>query len=62
MIGHDNTLVDAIDGPKGYTIVVFLSISIYNAIELTFIVWAFFKRHSGLYFWSFIVSTYFLCF
>lgn len=57
MAGPDNALGDAVGGAKGYTIVVLCSIAVYNVIELTFIIWAYFKRHSGLYFWSFIVST-----
>jgi hypothetical protein len=37
---------------------VFACIAIYNVIELTFVIWGSFKRHSGMYFWTFIVSTY----
>jgi hypothetical protein len=47
-----------VTGPTGYVLVVFNSIAIYNVIELTFIVWGYFKRHSGLYFSSFLVATY----
>ncbi|KAF4447621.1 hypothetical protein FALBO_16927 [Fusarium albosuccineum] len=39
-------------------ILVFLSISLYNVIELTFIIWGTFKRHAGLYFWSFLIATW----
>ncbi|KAH6873650.1 hypothetical protein B0T10DRAFT_588755 [Thelonectria olida] len=39
-------------------IIVFLSIAMYNALELTFIIWFTFKRHSGLYFWSFVGATW----
>ncbi|KAG5658571.1 hypothetical protein KAF25_010752 [Fusarium avenaceum] len=42
-------------------VLVFLSISLYNVIELTFIIFGTFKRHSGLYFWSFLVSTWGIC-
>lgn len=58
MVNYDNTIADAVGGAKGYTIVVLCSVALYNVIELTFIIWAYFKRHSGLYFWSFIVATY----
>lgn len=40
------------------TIIVFQSIALYNVVELTFIIWTVFKRHSGTYFWSFVVATY----
>ncbi|KAH8667524.1 hypothetical protein BGZ60DRAFT_505769 [Tricladium varicosporioides] len=40
------------------TIIVFLAIALYNVIELNFIILATFKRRGGLYFWSFVVSTW----
>lgn len=40
------------------TVVVFYSIALYNVIELSFIIWTVFKRHSGIYFWSFVAATY----
>ncbi|CAN9441590.1 unnamed protein product [Alternaria alternata] len=40
------------------TMVAFLSIALYNVIELTFLVFAIFKKRSGLYFWSFVVATW----
>lgn len=46
--------------PEGVTlttILVFLSIAMYNVFELTFIIFVTFKKQSGLYFWSFIIST-----
>lgn len=36
----------------------FFTISLYNVIELNFIIFSTFKRRSGLYFWSFIVGTW----
>ncbi|KAK2616625.1 hypothetical protein QQS21_000448 [Conoideocrella luteorostrata] len=51
-------------GIEGYslatviTLCVFLSIAIASALELTLIIWATFKRHSGLYFWAFLGSTW----
>jgi uncharacterized protein YhhL (DUF1145 family) len=50
-----------LDGISQMTItivLVFLSISIYNVFELTFIIFGTFKRHSGLYFWSFLIATW----
>ncbi|KAH8799028.1 integral membrane protein [Xylogone sp. PMI_703] len=38
--------------------VAFLSIALYNFIELNFIIFATFKKHSGLYFWSFVIATW----
>ncbi|KAI9903716.1 hypothetical protein N3K66_000245 [Trichothecium roseum] len=46
------------EGPLSYVMIGFLCVALYNVIELTPIIWTTFKRHSGLYFWSFIVSTY----
>jgi hypothetical protein len=45
----------------GYTqlgIIILLSIALYNVVELTFVIFATFKRRSGLYFWSFVVATW----
>lgn len=41
-----------------YIIIVFLSIAMYNVLELTFIIYGTFKRHSGLYFWSFLGASW----
>jgi hypothetical protein len=49
---------DVATGALSYVIIVFNSIAIYNVIELTFIIWTTFKRHGGLYWWSFNVATY----
>ncbi|KAH7067338.1 hypothetical protein BKA63DRAFT_424553 [Paraphoma chrysanthemicola] len=38
--------------------VAFLSIGLYNVIELTFLIFAIFKRRQGLYFWSLLVATW----
>jgi hypothetical protein len=43
--------------PTSSTITCFITISFYNIVELAFIIFATFKRRSGLYFWSFLVST-----
>lgn len=40
------------------SIIVFVSMALYNVVELSFIIFATFKRRSGLYFWSFIVAAW----
>ncbi|PHH62122.1 hypothetical protein CDD81_7553 [Ophiocordyceps australis] len=39
-------------------LIVFLSIALYNVIELNFLILSTFKRYRGLYFWSFFISTW----
>uniref|UniRef100_A0A0B7KL19 DUF7703 domain-containing protein n=1 Tax=Bionectria ochroleuca TaxID=29856 RepID=A0A0B7KL19_BIOOC len=39
-------------------VVSFVSVAFYNILELTFIVFATFKKRSGLYFWSFCVAIW----
>ncbi|VUC24754.1 unnamed protein product [Clonostachys rosea] len=60
MSGEDSGIAreHAVTGPNSYVILVFACIAIYNVIELTFVIWGSFKRHSGMYFWTFMVSTY----
>ncbi|KAJ4269898.1 hypothetical protein NW762_001567 [Fusarium torreyae] len=50
--------LDGISQTTITVVLVFLAISLYNVIELTFIIFGTFKRHSGLYFWSFLVATW----
>ncbi|KAJ9419489.1 hypothetical protein QL093DRAFT_1992703, partial [Fusarium oxysporum] len=38
-------------------IIVFLAISLYNAIGLNFLIWETFKRCVGLYFWTVLIAT-----
>jgi hypothetical protein len=40
------------------TMAAFLSIALYNVIEITFLIFAVFKKREGLYFWSFIIATW----
>ncbi|KAL3458204.1 hypothetical protein BJX64DRAFT_302077 [Aspergillus heterothallicus] len=47
-----------ISQPATYAITAFLSIALYNVIELTFLLFIVFKRHGGLYFWSFLIATW----
>ncbi|PLN84728.1 hypothetical protein BDW42DRAFT_191338 [Aspergillus taichungensis] len=44
--------------PVTYGVTAFVSISLYNVLELTFLLLITFKHRSGLYFWSFFVSTW----
>jgi hypothetical protein len=44
--------------PATYAVTAFLSIALYNVIELTCLVFIVFKRYRGLYFWSFLVATW----
>lgn len=39
------------------SVIVFLSLSLYNVIELNVIILSTFRRRSGLYFWSFVAAT-----
>ncbi|KAH6874293.1 hypothetical protein B0T10DRAFT_533028 [Thelonectria olida] len=50
--------VDGFSQTSVTIIIVFLAISLYNFIELNCIIWWTFKRHAGLYFWSFVVATW----
>jgi hypothetical protein len=45
-------------GATMFTIIVFLSIALYNVIELNFVILITFKKRRGLYFWSFVVATW----
>jgi len=45
-------------GPTAFVVACFLAISIYNFVELNFIILTTFKRRTGLYFWSFIFATW----
>ncbi|KAJ0415245.1 hypothetical protein BJY00DRAFT_266875 [Aspergillus carlsbadensis] len=51
-------LDSAIPRPATYAVVAFLSIALYNVLELTFLLFIVFKRYNGLYFWSFLVATW----
>ncbi|KAJ5092307.1 hypothetical protein NUU61_007177 [Penicillium alfredii] len=44
--------------PVTYVVTATLAIALYNTIELTFLLFLTFKRHKGLYFWSFLVATW----
>ena len=44
--------------PVTYGVTSFVSISLYNVLELNFLLLITFKHHNGLYFWSFFVSTW----
>jgi len=53
-IGKDSVLPLS----KFVTIIVFNSIALWNVVELSFIIFATFKRRRGLYFWSFLVASW----
>ncbi|KAL5371428.1 hypothetical protein DPSP01_014271 [Paraphaeosphaeria sporulosa] len=44
--------------PVLMTMGAFLSIALYNVIELNFLIFAIFKRRKGVYFWSLLVATW----
>ncbi|KAL2820310.1 hypothetical protein BJX63DRAFT_444596 [Aspergillus granulosus] len=44
--------------PETYAVIAFLSIALYNVLELTFLLFLVFKHRRGLYFWSFFVATW----
>src|SRR4051812_31212673 len=39
-------------------ILVFISLALYNVIELNFQIFSTFKKYRGLYFWSFLIGTW----
>ncbi|UKZ56949.1 hypothetical protein TrVGV298_010796 [Trichoderma virens] len=51
------TGVQGIDWTDMTIIIVFLSLALYNVLELLCIIWGTFKRYAGLYFWSFLMAT-----
>ncbi|RMJ21456.1 hypothetical protein PHISP_07676 [Aspergillus sp. HF37] len=53
-----STLGSNIKPPITYVVTSFLSIALYNVLELTFILFLTFKRRGGLYFWSFLTSSW----
>lgn len=55
---RDVIKVESPTGGQAIVVAVFLSIALYNFIELNFIIAATFKRKGGLYFWSFLVATW----
>lgn len=52
-----NRLGSELSPSTTYIVSSFLSIALYNVLELTFILFLTFKRRSGLYFWSFLAAT-----
>src|SRR4051812_15392021 len=43
---------------KLITIIVFNSMALWSVVELTFMIFATFKRRRGLYFWSFLIASW----
>jgi hypothetical protein len=52
-----STQVD-ISKAESMTMAAFVAIALYNVVELSFIIGVMFKRRRGLYFWSFLISTW----
>ncbi|KAJ5720353.1 uncharacterized protein N7483_008287 [Penicillium malachiteum] len=53
-----STLNSKLSPPDTYIICAFLSIALYNVLELSSTVFVTFKRRRGLYFWSFLAATW----
>lgn len=53
-----NSLGSKLSPSTTYIVSSFLSVALYNFLELTFILFLTFKRRSGLYFWSFLAATW----
>lgn len=53
-----NRLGSQLSPSTTYIVSSFLSVALYNVLELTFILFLTFKRRKGLYFWSFLASTW----
>jgi hypothetical protein len=53
MVSVDNGIVAGaeFDVNAALTITAFISIALYNVVELTFIIFGTFKKRRGLYFW-----------
>ncbi|POS69474.1 integral membrane protein [Diaporthe helianthi] len=49
--------IESIDAPQRYAMVVLLGCALWNSFEMVPIVLLTFKRYSGLYFWSVVLST-----
>ncbi|OJI98165.1 hypothetical protein ASPVEDRAFT_79826 [Aspergillus versicolor CBS 583.65] len=58
LIDVGNNLNSQIPTPVTYVVTSVLSIALYNVIELTFLLFFTFKRRAGLYFWSFLFSSW----
>lgn len=54
--GNPGHGTDESDGMR-LAIVSFVALALYNALELNVIIMSFFRRHKGLYFWSFVAAT-----
>ncbi|KAK3937041.1 hypothetical protein QBC46DRAFT_356998 [Diplogelasinospora grovesii] len=47
-----------VDVSEAILISSFVSVALYNVVELTFLIFSIFKKRSGLYFWSFLIATW----
>lgn len=53
-----STLDSEIPLPVTYIVSSFLSVALYNVVEITFTLFLTFKYRKGLYFWSFLIATW----
>lgn len=49
---------DTISGPELFIVSSFISLALYNVLELTVLILTTFKKRSGVYFWSMVVATW----
>lgn len=49
---------DVVRGPELYIITAFVSLALYNVVELTVLIFVTFKKRRGVYFWSMLVATW----
>lgn len=49
---------DVVRGPELYIVTAFVSLALYNVVELTVLIFVTFKKRRGVYFWSMLVATW----
>lgn len=57
--GDDSGLTrhDVVRAPELYIVTSFISLALYNVLELIILIFTTFKKRSGVYFWSMVVAT-----
>lgn len=62
--GDDNGLTSnsIVTGPELYVITSFISLALYNVVELNALIFNTFKLRSGVYFWSMFITTWGIAF
>lgn len=58
--GDDKGLTrhDVVQGAELYIVTSFISLALYNVLELNLLIFTTFKKRSGVYFWSMVVATW----